>query len=27
VRNPSVRHLVRIADALKVSLATLFEGL
>jgi transcriptional regulator with XRE-family HTH domain len=27
VRNPSVRHLVRIADALKVSLTTLFEGL
>jgi transcriptional regulator with XRE-family HTH domain len=27
VRNPSVRHLVRIPDALKVSLATLFEGL
>lgn len=27
VRNPSIRHLTRIADALKVSLATLFEGL
>ena len=27
VRNPSIRHLTRIADALKVSLGTLFEGL
>jgi len=27
VRNPSVRHLTRIADALNVSLGTLFEGL
>lgn len=27
VRNPSIRHLVRIADALQVPLATLFEGL
>jgi transcriptional regulator with XRE-family HTH domain len=27
VRNPSIRHLTRVADALKVSLAVLFEGL
>ena len=27
VRNPSIRHLTRIADALKISLSTLFEGL
>jgi len=27
VRNPSVRHLTRIADALGVSLGALFEGL
>lgn len=27
VRNPSVRHLTRIAEALGVSLASLFEGL
>jgi transcriptional regulator with XRE-family HTH domain len=27
VRNPSVRHLARIAEALGVSLSTLFEGL
>jgi transcriptional regulator with XRE-family HTH domain len=27
VRNPSIRHLTRIADALKVPLSTLFEGL
>lgn len=27
VRNPSVRHLARIADALKMSLSALFEGL
>jgi transcriptional regulator with XRE-family HTH domain len=27
VRNPSIRHLTRIADALKISLAVLFEGL
>jgi transcriptional regulator with XRE-family HTH domain len=27
VRNPSVRHLTRIAGALGVSLSTLFEGL
>jgi transcriptional regulator with XRE-family HTH domain len=27
VRNPSVRHLTRIAHALGVSLGTLFEGL
>jgi transcriptional regulator with XRE-family HTH domain len=27
VRNPSLRHLTQIADALGVSLASLFEGL
>jgi transcriptional regulator with XRE-family HTH domain len=27
VRNPSVRHLTRIADALGVSLSALFDGL
>ena len=27
VRNPSIRHLTRIADALKISLSILFEGL
>jgi transcriptional regulator with XRE-family HTH domain len=27
VRNPSVRHLSRLADALGVSLSKLFEGL
>lgn len=27
VRNPSVRHLTRIAEALDVSMATLFDGL
>jgi XRE family transcriptional regulator, regulator of sulfur utilization len=27
VRNPSVRHLARIADALGLSLSALFEGL
>jgi transcriptional regulator with XRE-family HTH domain len=27
VRNPSVRHLVRIAEALGISLSVLFEGL
>ena len=27
VRNPSLRHLARIAEALRVSLASLFDGL
>lgn len=27
VRNPSLRHLTRVADALGVSLASLFENL
>ena len=27
VRNPSLRHLARLAEALGVSLASLFEGL